>query len=549
MDFVDWCSKVFDAIVAEDARSANLSILDDKLTETLFGQTFCTPAFEVPTQRRAIGTALQGLYSVGLIELTGAVPGVSLVAKLTPLGRQYAGKHQQLWQSVRESVSRQLGGVGLQPHLQNVLHAVNKLGESSANDHLWLQPVESDALTQELAWTGGRAWLQRAAEELQALGLALFQPSLFEDFNVWPTYAGLVWETRTQDVEEGSRQGGMSKSTHPSDYQWDVFICHASEDKDSVVRPLALELKRLGLRVWYDEFTLRLGDSLAEKIDEGLAQSRFGVVILSRSFFAKNWPKRELNGLASRETIHGRKVILPVWHEIDEECVVRVAPMLADKLAARTTDGIEHVAREIFELLNETDTMSAEQEAEPGGSSGSPSNVTAQTEFSRPPEDSVRFSSEAERQRAVAEFLMTLDELQKEAADNEKLAGHHMPWLQRRWLDKAINSVDDLSLGTRELKSALYQLRDTTDRNTATPARLRQTAEAQGMLRGQYERAVRAARGAISIYERVITGYHLAEQRWNGLRLWKCNFCEHAVLDEGQIREHAASCPRRSRGI
>jgi TIR domain len=70
---------------------------------------------------------------------------------------------------------------------------------------------------------------------------------------------------------------------------WDVFISHASEDKD-FVRPLAEVLQKSGLSVWYDEFALKVGDSLRRKIDEGLAKSRYGIVILSHAFFTKNWP-------------------------------------------------------------------------------------------------------------------------------------------------------------------------------------------------------------------------------------------------------------------
>lgn len=83
--------------------------------------------------------------------------------------------------------------------------------------------------------------------------------------------------------------------------RWDVFISHASEDKGDAARPLANELSSRGLRVWFDETTLELGDSLQVKIDEGLANSRFGIVLLSKAFFEKNWPKRELDGLVSRE--------------------------------------------------------------------------------------------------------------------------------------------------------------------------------------------------------------------------------------------------------
>ena len=68
----------------------------------------------------------------------------------------------------------------------------------------------------------------------------------------------------------------------------DVFISHATEDKEKVARPLAEALRNNGLDVWYDEFSLNLGDSLQESIDKGISESRFGIVILSKSFFGKN---------------------------------------------------------------------------------------------------------------------------------------------------------------------------------------------------------------------------------------------------------------------
>src|SRR4051812_39226225 len=98
-------------------------------------------------------------------------------------------------------------------------------------------------------------------------------------------------------------------------HKTDVFISHASEDKDSFVRELAAELSRLGLSVWYDEWTLKVGDSLRRTIDEGLAGCNFGVVVLSPYFLRKNWPRAELDGLFARE-MHGSKVILPVYHQI-----------------------------------------------------------------------------------------------------------------------------------------------------------------------------------------------------------------------------------------
>ncbi len=117
---------------------------------------------------------------------------------------------------------------------------------------------------------------------------------------------------------------------------YDVFISHASEDKEDVVRPLASALVAEGLRVWYDEFELRIGDSLRRKIDYGLAHSRFGVIVLSRSFFAKNWPQYELDGMVTKE-MTGAQTILPLWHGITKREVIEQSPSLADKVARSTT--------------------------------------------------------------------------------------------------------------------------------------------------------------------------------------------------------------------
>jgi WD40 repeat protein len=131
---------------------------------------------------------------------------------------------------------------------------------------------------------------------------------------------------------------------------WHVFISHAAEDKDSVARPLAEALTRAGYSVWYDEYALRLGDSLGRSIDRGLAESRYGIVVLSPSFFAKAWPRRELDGLTVRELSSG-KVILPVWHLVSRAEVERYSPTLADKLGVGTDRGMAFVVQEIVRVL------------------------------------------------------------------------------------------------------------------------------------------------------------------------------------------------------
>jgi hypothetical protein len=132
--------------------------------------------------------------------------------------------------------------------------------------------------------------------------------------------------------------------------QWDVFISHASEDKGEFVRPLAEALAKSGLSIWYDETTLRVGDSLRREIDRGLAQSRFGVVVLSHPFFAKKWPQDELDGLFSRE-VEGVKVILPVWHKITKEEVGHHSLIMAGRLAVNSNAGLDVVVRQLREAM------------------------------------------------------------------------------------------------------------------------------------------------------------------------------------------------------
>lgn len=132
---------------------------------------------------------------------------------------------------------------------------------------------------------------------------------------------------------------------------YDVFISYSSEDRDDIAFPLAEQLRNRGLSVWFDKFILGLGDSLRRSIDKGLSNSRFGIVVLSPAFFQKEWTKKELDGLVARED--GReKIILPIWHNIDHEVIVRYSPMLADKLAISTSQGLSTVTEEIIKAVN-----------------------------------------------------------------------------------------------------------------------------------------------------------------------------------------------------
>lgn len=134
----------------------------------------------------------------------------------------------------------------------------------------------------------------------------------------------------------------------------DLFISHASDDKEEIARPLAQLLRERGFSVWYDEFALTLGDNLRRSLDEGLRGCRFGVVILSPRFLEKAWTQQELDSLITREMASDGKVILPVWHHVTQTDVLRYSPALANRISVSTDEGLERVVQRIEQALRKS---------------------------------------------------------------------------------------------------------------------------------------------------------------------------------------------------
>lgn len=244
---------------------------------------------------------------------------------------------------------------------------------------------------------------------------------------------------------------------------WDVFISHASEDKEAVALPLAQFLSNAGLEVWLDAHELHLGDSIREKIDQGLARSRFGVVILSKAFFEKRWPARELSALfALEEGAH--HVILPIWHEVDQPTVASFSPMIADRLATDTKKGLTGVARDIIARV-----ASAE-----GG------DTTALRKFNR------LFEGSSPQKEAIRDFLILHPEIVQYAVRGQLIhvsptfGDHHLDFVttklgstlkEDRWIvvqlstlktplfDKNLRLADEVNSTLEELKAIVAELR------------------------------------------------------------------------------------------
>jgi hypothetical protein len=134
------------------------------------------------------------------------------------------------------------------------------------------------------------------------------------------------------------------------DREWDVFISYSGADKGTAAE-LAAELEALDVRAWFAKTELTIGTGLRRSIDYGLAHSRFGAVLMSHSFFEREWPQRELDGLVALQ-VGGRQQVLPIWHGLTHDDMLRYSPTLADTIAAHTSDStIKEIAAEIARAI------------------------------------------------------------------------------------------------------------------------------------------------------------------------------------------------------
>ena len=141
--------------------------------------------------------------------------------------------------------------------------------------------------------------------------------------------------------------------------EYDVFISHASEDKEDFVDEFVAELRKAGVKVWYDTTQILWGDSLRSRIDEGLRKSRFGIAVLSPNYIAdgKYWTKEELNGIFQLESIDG-KTLLPIWHKLTKKQVTDFSPIVANKKAMTTASMTpQEIAHELVKLIHASEEV------------------------------------------------------------------------------------------------------------------------------------------------------------------------------------------------
>lgn len=131
-----------------------------------------------------------------------------------------------------------------------------------------------------------------------------------------------------------------------------AFISHDSRDKDAFVRELAHELAKNFCIVWYDEFSLTVGDSLRANIEKGLRETKKCIVVLSPNFLSnEGWGKAEFDSVFTREILEKQNVMLPVWLNVDVKQVYDYSPRLADKVGLSANLGVPEVARRLANAI------------------------------------------------------------------------------------------------------------------------------------------------------------------------------------------------------
>ena len=183
---------------------------------------------------------------------------------------------------------------------------------------------------------------QARADEMARKKVESDQRKLMQDREAYQQLMALETRSQSRVIPTGTTLIEWAK-------KYDFFICHASEDKDDFVRELAELLSAKGAKVWYDEFTMTVGKRLRREIDRGLVNSRFGIVVVSDHFFAKEWPQRELDGLLSLDN-QEESCILPIWHKVTKDEVTRHSPTLADIIALNT--GVQSTEDIVDKLLS-----------------------------------------------------------------------------------------------------------------------------------------------------------------------------------------------------
>lgn len=233
---------------------------------------------------------------------------------------------------------------GVSARLSNRLYDVNSAYSFSQRQEKLLECANKKKSALESILRLNRRMCELREERAQIVARMKSTPAV-----TWPQFV------------QSSQATNLYQATEQAPTTYDVFVSHASEDKESFVNKFVEELRNRNIKVWVDALRIQWGDSLRKSIDEGLKKSHFGIVVISPYFIAKGWTQYELDGLFERE-MSGGKVILPIWHNITKSEVQKFSPSLAGRKAMTTgMMTANEIADELVKLLPSRENVANEK--------------------------------------------------------------------------------------------------------------------------------------------------------------------------------------------
>jgi len=124
-----------------------------------------------------------------------------------------------------------------------------------------------------------------------------------------------------------------------------AFISHSTRDKP-FVRRLAADLVAHGIKVWLDEQRLLVGDSVPEKIAQGLAESDFFLIVVSANSVESEWVEKELSTALVHEIERRKVTVLPI--RVDD---AKIPNSIRDKLYADFRGSYEDGFRRLLDPI------------------------------------------------------------------------------------------------------------------------------------------------------------------------------------------------------
>lgn len=157
---------------------------------------------------------------------------------------------------------------------------------------------------------------------------------------------GKLEASLTKEINKVNQQKFADKAV-------DVFVSHASSDKEDFVDSLVTNMKDSGINVWYDSESIGWGESIRRGIDNGIQNARFCMVIISKDFMERYWTQYELDSIFQKDATENNNILLPVWHDITKEEIAAKSHHLTGRKALNSSeDSIEDITFMLLKLLN-----------------------------------------------------------------------------------------------------------------------------------------------------------------------------------------------------